>query len=113
MKKLLNVLPHKADTKFLFKGTIYDIDSSGCLEVDDDIATELLKMAAWKEFKKRNPAGKPAAASEPEKGKTLSLITNAGEKIEKPTASVTPPVPEEKSGKAKKSKSPEKKGRDC
>jgi hypothetical protein len=62
--KVRNILPHKANTKVLVNGTVYDIDGDGHAEVSDEDGKKLLGSKAWedpsapKSSKDRSKAGK-------------------------------------------------------
>lgn len=89
--KLVNKLPHKANTRFLLDGVVYEIDGAGCIEVEDEgHAGKLLQNENWR---RAHAARTPV---EREKVK-VELIDKSGKRIAKDAQSLESNVPEKES----------------
>jgi hypothetical protein len=97
---LRNLLPHKANTKVLVNGTVYDIDKDGIAkDVKDEDAKKMLQSAHWDLAKGVKPkAAKSTEATKPltpapkdkkERGDGIQLLDSSGDVV-----NVDPPIPE-------------------
>lgn len=75
--KVQSLLAHKANTKVMVNGTIYDIDAQGCIDgLPKEDAEKLLSSKHWAKFGERRPV-----KSGKKSGKVV-LLNSGGQPVE-------------------------------